>query len=78
MFMACGPLFSFEAPQERNRLCLPRRNFCSRVSLLTERDLSGRARSYKHLAPLERKLIQMRSTVLQAEFSANAEKVAPT
>src|SRR5438034_9955985 len=45
--------------QERNRFCLLRRIFCCRVSLLTERYLWACVRSYKHLAPLERKRIQL-------------------
>src|SRR5436309_10246500 len=45
--------------QERNRFCLPSRRFRRRVSLLTERDLWACAHSYRHLAPLERKRIQL-------------------
>src|SRR5256885_17118282 len=51
----CASKAHLFSEQERNRFYLSPRRFCCPVSLLTERYLWACARSYKHLAPLERK-----------------------
>jgi hypothetical protein len=68
MFIAGQSYLYSGAPEERNRFCLPRRRFRCRISLLTERDLCVCIRSYKHLAPLERKRVSLLH--FQLEFTA--------
>ncbi|MCU1265776.1 MAG: hypothetical protein JWM21_2094 [Acidobacteria bacterium] len=66
MFIAGGPFVSPKLRRCAIAFCPPRRSFCCRVSLLAGRDLWACAPGYKHLAPLERKRVQLFALQVEA------------